>query len=360
MIFKTYQNYIIKFYLSMLFQVSLVFFGLILILNIFEEMNYIKDLNVNLFYPLLLTTLNSPSILYTIFPFIFLVATQFFFLRIDEKNELTLFKHSSLTNFDLIKIISLVSLFLGIIIITLFYHFSAKLKHMHLNIKNKFSDDNKYLAVITENGLWIKDEINNTTNLINATKIDDNLLIDVSITQFDEKFQLIRNIETQEADISKNHWKIKSAIVSEVGFEEKKMENIIFKTNFNLEKINSLFSNLSSLTLFELNKLKKDYQTLGYSTLEVDTHKLKVFSYPLYLMVMSVFSSIIMLNIKRNKPKIFNLILGILLSVMIYYINYFSNLLGESEKLPITISVYMPLIILVLFSGIGLVRINEK
>tara|TARA_B100000700_G_scaffold330380_1_gene456318 strand:+ start:177 stop:1211 length:1035 start_codon:yes stop_codon:yes gene_type:complete len=344
----------------MLFQVSLVFFGLILILNIFEEMNYIKDLNVNLFYPLLLTTLNSPSILYTIFPFIFLVATQFFFLRIDEKNELTLFKHSSLTNFDLIKIISLVSLFLGIIIITLFYHFSAKLKHMHLNIKNKFSDDNKYLAVITENGLWIKDEINNTTNLINATKIDDNLLIDVSITQFDEKFQLIRNIETQEADISKNHWKIKSAIVSEVGFEEKKMENIIFKTNFNLEKINSLFSNLSSLTLFELNKLKKDYQTLGYSTLEVDTHKLKVFSYPLYLMVMSVFSSIIMLNIKRNKPKIFNLILGILLSVMIYYINYFSNLLGESEKLPITISVYMPLIILVLFSGIGLVRINEK
>ena len=64
MIFKTYQNYIIKFYLSMLFQVSLVFFGLILILNIFEEMNYIKDLDVNLFYPLLLTTLNSPSILY--------------------------------------------------------------------------------------------------------------------------------------------------------------------------------------------------------------------------------------------------------------------------------------------------------
>ena len=114
------------------------------------------------------------------------------------------------------------------------------------------------------------------------------------------------------------------------------------------------------MTLFELNKLKKDYQTLGYSTLEVDTHKLKVFSYPLYLMVMSVFSSIIMLNIKRNKPKIFNLILGILLSVMIYYINYFSNLLGESEKLPLTISVYMPLIILVLFSAIGLVRINEK
>ena len=103
----------------MLFQVSLVFFGLILILNIFEEMNYIKDLDVSLFYPLLLTTLNSPSILYTIFPFIFLVATQFFFLRIDEKNELTLFKHSSLTNFDLIK--SPVAVYLNIYIYIYYY-----------------------------------------------------------------------------------------------------------------------------------------------------------------------------------------------------------------------------------------------
>ncbi len=360
MILKTYQIYVIKFYLSMLFQVSLVFFGLILILNIFEEMSYVKDLDVNLFYPLLLTTLNSPSVLYTIFPFIFLIATQFFFIRIDEKNELSLFKHSSLNNFDIIKIISLVSFFLGVLIVTCFYHFSAKLKHMHLDIKNKFSEDNKYLAVVNENGLWIKDEIENITSIINANRIDKNLLINVTISQFDKEFELIRNIITEEADVSSNEWKIKEALISEVGFEEKKMKNLIFKTNFNLEKINSLFSNLSSLSLFELYDLKKDYKSLGYSTLEVDAHNHKIFSYPLYLMVMSVFSSIIMLNIKRNKPKIFNLILGILLSVLIYYINYFSNLLGESEKLPLELSVYVPLTILILLSTIGLVRINEK
>ena len=111
MILKTYQLYIIKFYLTLLFQISLVFLCLFLILNIFEEMSYIKDLDVNLFYPLLLTGLNSPSVLYTIFPFIFLITTQFFFMRIEEKNELVLFKHSGLTNFDIIKIISIVSFF---------------------------------------------------------------------------------------------------------------------------------------------------------------------------------------------------------------------------------------------------------
>jgi len=360
MILKTYQLYIIKFYLTLLFQISLVFLGLILILNIFEEMNYIKDLDVNLFYPLLLTGINSPSVLYTIFPFIFLITTQFFFMRIEEKDELVLFKYSGLTNFDIIKIISIVSFFVGIFLITFFYHFSSKLKHMHLQIKNSFSEDNKYLAVITENGLWIKDEIEGITNIINATKIDNHLLIDVTITQFDKNFDLIRNVSAEEVDIKKREWKINKAIVSEVGFEEESLSNIVFKSNFNLEKINSLFSNLASLSIMDLNKLKKDYQSLGYSTLEVDAHKLKIFTYPVYLMIMTVFASIIMLNIKRNKPKIFNLILGILLSVIIYYINYFSNLLGESERMPVNISVYMPLLILILISLVGLVRINEK
>tara|TARA_E500000331_G_scaffold353730_1_gene405022 strand:+ start:294 stop:1376 length:1083 start_codon:yes stop_codon:yes gene_type:complete len=360
MIIKTYQSYIVKTYISMLAKITLVFFALILILNVFEEISYFKDLDVNGFYPILMSMLNSTSLLYAIFPFIFLVTTQFFFIRIDEKNELLLFKHSGLTNLDLIKILSIVSLFLGIFIITFFYHFSSKLKHLHLDIKNQLSKDNKYLAVVTENGLWMKDEIDNVVSIINAESIKQNILVNTSITQFNKNFDFIQNIEAKKIDIKSNYWIIEEARVSMDEVQPVVQKNLIFKTNFNLERINSLFSNLSSLTLWQLNKLKKDYKSLGYSTLEVDTHTFKIYSYPFYLMIMTVFSSIIMLNIKKDKPKIFNLILGILLSVIIYYINYFSNLLGENERLPIYIAIWMPQIILILLSSIGLIRINEK
>ena len=75
---------------------------------------------------------------------------------------------------------------------------------------------------------------------------------------------------------------------------------------------------------------------------------------------MTVFGSIVMLNIKKNKSKIFHIILGIFFSVLIYYINYFSALLGENEKLPEVLSIWLPLIIISLFCTIGLVNINEK
>jgi lipopolysaccharide export system permease protein len=67
-----------------------------------------------------------------------------------------------------------------------------------------------------------------------------------------------------------------------------------------------------------------------------------------------------MLNSKYKKSTIFNIILGIFLSVVIYYVNYFSGMLGINGKIPIILSVWLPLIVLLLISMIGLVRLNEK
>ena len=67
-----------------------------------------------------------------------------------------------------------------------------------------------------------------------------------------------------------------------------------------------------------------------------------------------------MFNTSYNKSKIANLVIGILLSVIIYYVNYFFNLMGINEKVPVILSVWFPFIILILLSGIGLVKINEK
>ena len=106
--------------------------------------------------------------------------------------------------------------------------------------------------------------------------------------------------------------------------------------------------------------LKKENQILGYSSQEVDLHLLRIISLPIYLGIMVIISSIIMLNIKKDKPYIFHVLLGILLSVIIYYINNIFNIFGLTDKIPIYLSVFFPIIFLSIVSIIGLVRINEK
>ena len=76
---KMYQKYLIKEFLKSVLLVTAVFFSIVSILNMLEELSYFKNLDVSILLPTLLNFLNSPSILYGIFPFIFLIATQFFF-----------------------------------------------------------------------------------------------------------------------------------------------------------------------------------------------------------------------------------------------------------------------------------------
>jgi len=357
---KIYQTYIIKSYTKIFSFVFLSFFSLIIILNIFEEISYFKNTESSFIFPFYLTFLNAPSVVYETFPFIFFISTQFFFIRLLDKEELDIFKKISLSNFKLISLLSSFSFILSIFIIFVFYNLSSNLKFMYLDMKNKYSKDNKYLAIVTENGLWIKDEIDNKINIINAEKIENETLKFVTINQFSSNYKILQSILADEINIKNKNWIIKKGNFSKNNKKIELKENIVFKSNFNSKIINTLFSDLSSLNFFELKSLKNDYKKIGYSLTNINVHYQRLFSYPFYLTIMTLFGSIVMLNIKRNKSKIFHIILGTLFSVLIYYINYFSSLLGQNERLPEVLSIWLPLIIISLFCTIGLVNINEK
>jgi lipopolysaccharide export system permease protein len=357
---KTFEYYLIKLFLKKILSISLIFFLLIFILSIFDEISYFKDLNINFYFPFFLTLLNTPSTLFEIFPFIFLIATQFFFMELIAKEELEIIKIHGLTNLKIIRIIFITSILFGVFLVTFYYGFSSKLKFLYLDLKNTHSNDNKYLAAVNENGLWIKDEIDNKIFIVNAIQIDKNTLKEVTINEFNSEFKLNRIIVSSQVEISSKKWKIYNPQITINNKTINSANNIYLNMHFDEKKINSLFRDLGSLNIQELLKLRKDYQSLGYSDTEVRSYLSKLLYYPVYLSIMVLFSSIIMFNIKRNRSVIFNIILGILLSVTIYYIYYLFNFLGESEKIPIFLASSMPLLILVIIISIGLLRINEK
>tara|TARA_B100000795_G_scaffold214006_1_gene167700 strand:+ start:1591 stop:2664 length:1074 start_codon:yes stop_codon:yes gene_type:complete len=356
---KTYIKFIINLFNASFFKVFCIFFLVIVITNILEQLEFFKNADLNFFYLIFLSFLNAPSIIFEILPFIFLLSTQVFFINLIDKKELEIFKYSGLNNLIIVKIISLYAFVMGLMFVVFFYNASAVLQKSYLLIKNKYSDDNKYLAVITENGLWIKDEINNNINIINANKVDNQFLLDVSITQFNNKFEITKIIQSKKVDISSNKWKLFDPLIL-TNTKSQTLSEIEINSNFDLKKITSLFSNLSSLTIIELFSLRKSYLALNYSVIDVDSHIYRVGSYPLYLTLITIFGAIIMFNIGYQKNTFFKITLGIFFSVVIYYLNYFCNVLGTNEKIPLTLSIFLPLIILSIINFTSIVRLNEK
>ena len=356
---KTYIKFLINVFLKSFLYVFLIMLSLVFILNMLSELEFFREIDVKSSFPLYLSILNSPSLIFEMFPFIFLISTQVFFIYLFNDNQIQIFKYSGLKNSTILSIISLFSLILGILIICIFYNFSSNLKNVYLELKSKYSSDDKYLAVITKNGLWIKDRLDGKINIINAEKIDGKYLINTFITQFDDDYDILKNVYSKKINIEKKEWIAENAKIFEKNLSTEKFQYII-QSNFNYEKIQNLFSNLSSLSIFELIDLKENYEILNYSTTEVDMQIHKIISFPIYLTLMTILSSIIMFNTKSLKSSTFKISLGLFASVVVYYINNFFNVLGKTEKMSLFASIWIPLTILIFINFTLFYKINEK
>ena len=98
--FKIYQRYIINNFLIKFINITLIFFSLTVILGILEEISFFKNLNKNILYPYFLTFLNAPITLFEIFPFIFLLTTQFLFYDLFKREELNFIKKKIFKKFQ--------------------------------------------------------------------------------------------------------------------------------------------------------------------------------------------------------------------------------------------------------------------
>ena len=248
---------------------------------------------------------------------------------------------------------------IGVIILIIYYTLSSNLKSHYYNFKNNISDQNEYLAVVNQSGLWIKEEINDTINIIHAKKFKDNIIKNITITQTNSKFKTPNTIIAEKADISKKLWSLNKVRIIDNEAQDHKFLNYEYESSFDGEIIANLFSNLNSLNLYQLYELSENYSRIGYSVTEVMVHLNKLYSMPIFFLLMTLLGFLIMTKFKFIKTKFFTVVIGVIVSVVVYYLNYFSSIFGANETLPITLSIWLPHLILLLTCSIGIVRINE-
>ena len=356
---KTYIKFLISIFFKSFLYVLFIVLSLVFIINLLTELEFFRDIDVGIFLTLYLSLINSPSMIFEIFPFILLITTQLFYIKLFNNDEIKIFKYSGLKNSKVLIIISIFTLIIGLVTISIFYNASSNLKNFYLELKSNYTEDGKYLAVINKNGLWIRDKVDDKILIVNSSKIDNNFLIDTFITEFDANYKVIRNIKSKKIDIINNEWIIYNPEIY-IKNSKQESEKITIYSNFNDKRINSLFSNLSSLSFLELIELKNNYKLLNYSTIDIDVQIHKIISYPLYLIVMTILSSVIMLNSKKYKSNTLKISVGLFLCVIIYYFNNLFNVLGTTGKINHIFSVWIPLIFLTSISMLSTLKINEK
>ena len=105
--FKTYEKYIVRSFINKFLTISLIFFSLIVLLSILEEISFFKNTDVN--FIISFDNFSWSTNYFLKFFLIFLISTQFLFYDLIKKDELNLFKINGLSNMKIIKILSILS-----------------------------------------------------------------------------------------------------------------------------------------------------------------------------------------------------------------------------------------------------------
>ena len=357
---KEYQKYLYLLFLKKLFTISFIFLCIVVIVNIFEEIRFSEKYNTDIIFTLYLSFLNAPSMVFEIFPFIFMLTINFVYLNLVDKEELPILNTNGISNFNIISQLVFVAGVIGVFLLIFFYSISSNLKSIYLDLKNNISNTNEYLAVVNDSGLWIKEEIEENIYIINAEKFNKNNLKSITITEADKYYNNKSTIKAESAKIESKNWQLNNVSIINDNGKREDLKSYVHNSSFDGEIISNLFSNLNSLNIIELHNLSNNYLKIGYSNTDIKIHLNKIYSMPIFYMLMTMLGFIIVNYVKKFNSKFFILILGVFISVIVYYLNYFSNVLGEKGILPIYLSVWVPLLILFLTCNIGILKINEN
>jgi len=218
-----------------------------------------------------------------------------------------------------------------------------------------------HLISINKNGLWIKEITEKGYNIINAEKLEGDKLKDVSVYVFDENNKVIKRFESEIALINNNPWKMQNASLFDLKNKKKNYFDFYeFKTDKSLDKIICLYKNLNTLSFLAIVKNYKELNQIGYSKQLLNEQIHKFLSLPFFLFLMVILASIFTIGSAKTGQNFYYIVLSILISIVIFYFKDLSIALGQTEKISLVLSVWMPILAVGLFCSIGVIQINEK
>ena len=361
---KKINIYLITGYLKIITNFILIFFCLGFILNLFEEIDFFKNLDESFTIPLFLNIAFIPGLIFDLMPFIIFFSTVWYLISLKNNSDLLSCRIFGYSNLKIIFVISVSSFFLGVVFITMISPITSSLTKYYELKKAKYSIDTDHLVSITKNGVWIKEKKNDQVMMITGSTLKNNALKNVTIFYLDKDYKIFKRLESPKAIIDANPWTFEKVKIYNI--DDSSINPVIEQESFNLytentlEKINSVYKNLDTISFIDLMYEYKYLKQIGYKTNVLNEKMHEFFALPIFLFFMSILASIFTISIKKNSKNTYYVILAILTCVFIYYFKDLSIALGKTERISLVQSVWIPVISIGLICGVGVIQINEK
>ena len=361
---KTLINYLIKEFSLSLFIFFSIFLSLIILSSYIEEIFFFREKQIsgNLFIKtFILSLIKTPTLIINMSPFIFLFSGIFFYVKLLRSNEITPLSLSGFSKNFVIIIPAIYAFLLGFFIILFLTPISSSLSRYYETVKQNYSG-NDNLLVMSNTGLWVKEKKNKETIIIRADKIIDQdfkNLKNITIYKFSNDGDLQKRIDAKKAEVQSGYWALNDVKILDQNNTNKIEKKLSFETNISLNNLRNFFSNSDTLSIWNINDEIKQIKERGYYGQELIITFNKYLSLPFLLASMVILATFFTIKNGYQFNNFIYAFFGVMTGIFIYFLSDLSIAIGKSGKIPLIMSVWIPVLLIMILSIYGIIKEND-
>ncbi len=362
---KSINRYIINEYIKSLFVVIAVMLSIVLLINLLDEFNFFKSKkDLKFIFFITFTILKIPNVLINLFPFIVLFGGIVFYLKIYNHNEVISLRVMGYSNIQIILIPALTSFVIGYIIVFLIVPFSSSMLRYYEDLRSEYNET-KNLVFVNETGIWILDKNEKEKNIIRIEKIskDFSAVSQITIYNYDSSNNFIKRIDATEGFIKDKNWQLNKVYIISSNIKNNKVNYLNtynYTSNVNINELKNVYKNTDTSSLLDINKEMSILEDKGYSTTDLRIRYQKLISFPIYLLAMSILSGLMIINLGKTSNYLKYGSYGVIISVIIYFLNDLSITIAKSGIISVDFSVWIPIFLIILINLVGITQVNAK
>ena len=309
----------------------------IIFINLLELSRIISEDNKSLFNFLYFSFLKYPSILNEILPFVTIISISFLVRNLINNNEFVSMRNLGYSIIDIFLPIAVAVFLIGLFFLIILNPLSVIMENKY-EVKLDNKESSLYSIKISDNEMWIKNEINNqNSNFINIKNID---LKDMNAQ--DIKILLISNDENRFITAKDGEFKDNIFILNNVKYydfkkeEYKNLDNYKLTINFNKENILNAISKYKLIPFYKYITHSKTLNKFNLYSSEIGLYYLSEILKPLFIVVLAFVIVGFTSKFQRNE----NFFKVLFISILIGFIIFLMKEIISKLTISLSINIY--------------------
>ncbi|MCB5410091.1 LPS export ABC transporter permease LptG [Pseudogemmobacter faecipullorum] len=345
----TLSLYIARRFAWTIAQVFLIFFGILMLIDMIEQLRRFSGKGAGLADAFLLSLLNVPETLYGILPLIFVMGSIANFLALARSSELVVVRAAGRSGLRFVVTPVFVATVIGLFAVGVMNPMVAATSRAYEDLSARYAAGGTALSV-SEQGLWLRQGGDYGQTVIQARRanLDGTRLYGTTFLTFGSEGIPVTRIDAEGAELTRGAWILSGAKVWNLAAENPELaatrwpDGTRLPSDLTPERIRDSFGTPSAVPFWQLPSYIRGLEKAGFSARSYQLWLQMELAQPLLLTAMVLVAAGFTMRHTRAGKTGIRVLYAILAGFALFFLRNFAQALGETGQIPVSLAAWSP------------------